>query len=50
MRAVFVDSNILIYSQDATDPQKQSRPWTGLKFSGGRGPGKSVSRSFAKSM
>ena len=24
MRAVFVDSNILIYSQDATDPQKQS--------------------------
>jgi hypothetical protein len=23
MRAVFVDSNILIYSQDATDPQKQ---------------------------
>jgi predicted nucleic acid-binding protein len=25
MRAVFVDSNILIYSQDATDPQKQSQ-------------------------
>ena len=25
MRTVFVDSNILIYSQDATDPQKQSR-------------------------
>lgn len=25
MRAVFVDSNILIYSQDATDSQKQSQ-------------------------
>jgi predicted nucleic acid-binding protein len=25
MRTIFVDSNILIYSQDATDPQKQGQ-------------------------
>jgi predicted nucleic acid-binding protein len=25
MNVVFVDSNVLIYSQDATDPQKQTR-------------------------
>jgi predicted nucleic acid-binding protein len=31
MRAVFVDSNILIYSQDATDPQKQSQALSWLE-------------------
>ena len=34
MRAVFVDSNILIYSQDATILKNRVRLWTGLKFSG----------------
>ena len=32
MSAVFVDSNILIYSQDATDSQKQSRALDWLEY------------------
>jgi predicted nucleic acid-binding protein len=32
MDAVFVDSNVLIYSQDATDPQKQTQALKWLEF------------------